>query len=221
MKTPKGVCDLTRIAAMENGSGFGRVLLKDVSKGTIVMQEMPFLNSDDAKQVGKPWNDSFAWNIVEKMFKQQKVKEFRDAKLSKTEFEWEGDKDDAVCKRLASRFSEKESDVKALYFSVCTNNLVSETRDVGFMIGSQQVIFKATNKHGIYMKMSRVNHSCNPNCEMKIRAKCALQLVATRDIKAGTEISYNYIHPTPCNHKQIRERFFFECKCSACVQTVQ
>jgi len=38
-----------------------------------------------------------------------------------------------------------------------------------------------------------INHSCNPNCEVQ-RTTRTLWIVARRNIKAGKELSYNYVY---------------------------
>lgn len=74
-------------------------------------------------------------------------------------------------------------------------------------------IFELNKKHDIDGKVSWnpaqfINHSCNPNCETEI-IRGHIWIVATKDIKKGEEITYNYgydfenydEHPCKCGSK--------------------
>lgn len=77
---------------------------------------------------------------------------------------------------------------------------------------------------GIYRFLSFINHSCSPNSNYTLDPKTKLcQLLASRDIKAGEEITYAY--GLYCNSRYHRmkimeDRHLFVCKCQACADDI-
>ncbi|VUZ50174.1 unnamed protein product [Hymenolepis diminuta] len=75
---------------------------------------------------------------------------------------------------------------------------------------------------GIYPSLSLINHSCNPSADYRFTTDGAAVLIATRNLKAGSEITIaydvTYAESNTQNRKQVlKESFFFECMCEACV----
>ncbi|KNC82544.1 hypothetical protein SARC_05171 [Sphaeroforma arctica JP610] len=83
---------------------------------------------------------------------------------------------------------------------------------------------------GLYLHLSIVNHSCNPNCvktsglqlpEDNASAWGYSEIRAARDIRKGEELVISYLQPqeqsTPRRQKQLRHAFHFECVCDWCL----
>ncbi|KAH9933346.1 uncharacterized protein B0H18DRAFT_983168, partial [Fomitopsis serialis] len=72
----------------------------------------------------------------------------------------------------------------------------------------------------VYPKPSFFNHNCLPNVA-KVRRGRALEFVTTRAIEAGEElcISYGHVEGMALEERQreLREGWFFECRCGRCV----
>ncbi|KAI0126830.1 hypothetical protein BJ170DRAFT_420717 [Xylariales sp. AK1849] len=74
-------------------------------------------------------------------------------------------------------------------------------------------------KLGIFLKSSRLNHSCAPNVFHRYNARIdRLTVHALRDIQPGEELNTSYIdicHPTVMRRQMLRS-WGFRCRCSAC-----
>jgi hypothetical protein len=74
---------------------------------------------------------------------------------------------------------------------------------------------------GIYSHLAIVNHSCKPNCIKTYVAKetCS-HIYATEPIKAGTEITINYLKSSQMcrasRQQKLWKQFQFRCSCSIC-----
>lgn len=80
--------------------------------------------------------------------------------------------------------------------------------------------FSITPKYcGLYVKISRINHSCEPNACYNSNGSFIKDVTALRRIKAGEEITISYIS---CNWEVLRVRreellsWKFLCQCSVC-----
>lgn len=63
-----------------------------------------------------------------------------------------------------------------------------------------------------------LNHSCNPNSAVVFDGNIA-SLRSIRDISEGEQVTISYIDNTfkrATRRQQLREQYFFECKCSGC-----
>jgi SET domain len=71
---------------------------------------------------------------------------------------------------------------------------------------------------GLFVTMSRVNHDCIGNCMHHFREDQGLKLlVASREIAAGEEITFTYLHgPRSVRRAMLRAKFEFDCTCEAC-----
>ncbi|CCF73008.1 Histone-lysine N-methyltransferase SMYD3 [Babesia microti strain RI] len=84
--------------------------------------------------------------------------------------------------------------------------------------------FSIENNHHVYGSalykppITKVNHSCNPNCTIKFSAN-VITMEALRDIRAGKQlfISYTYnVQPRNVRQANLLEQYGFECKCVYC-----
>lgn len=76
---------------------------------------------------------------------------------------------------------------------------------------------------GLYSMQSKINHSCDPNCEIVFpQSNHVLQVTALRDIQQGEEVSISYLDEcalTRSRHsrqKVLKENYMFICQCSKC-----
>lgn len=70
----------------------------------------------------------------------------------------------------------------------------------------------------LYLTMSLVNHSCEPNCVTVFKGR-HLHLRAIQEIQAGEELTLTYIDPlmhTAERQRQLKRKYCFECDCRRC-----
>jgi hypothetical protein len=111
---------------------------------------------------------------------------------------------------VSKKYKISKNKVVSLYNIVCRN---------AYWISN----YLTLHKHGfaLYLLISRINHSCNPNCAF-VFDKIDGMIVATRDIKPGEEITVGYHFMTSSLiPKTIRvdlvSRFYnFDCCCQEC-----
>lgn len=74
----------------------------------------------------------------------------------------------------------------------------------------------------IYLVHSHLNHSCDPNVEIKITGRTSgIKVIAKRDIRGGEELLTTYVNPNDeLNKRQydLRVSWGFICNCSRCKQ---
>ena len=78
-------------------------------------------------------------------------------------------------------------------------------------------------RHGLYTALyptfSFLSHSCLCNAKFSIQRDRTIQLVAQTDIKAGEEITIQYMTPMLGNvqrRNKIRKNWYFDCSCARC-----
>ena len=72
---------------------------------------------------------------------------------------------------------------------------------------------------GMFIRFSRINHSCVPNCQHPyIKEHGVILVIASQDIKAGTEITHSYttICDSAARRAKIWKSWGFKCDCEAC-----
>ena len=76
--------------------------------------------------------------------------------------------------------------------------------------------------HGVFLRISRLNHACSPNCEVvwKDESQCQ-EVVAIRDIENGDELTICYLNienrmKTAEERKKILRPYGFCCSCRDC-----
>lgn len=77
---------------------------------------------------------------------------------------------------------------------------------------------------GIFLRGTRINHSCLPNVShswsKKLKGKTSYAL---RNLEAGEELTIPYLLPfqaRAARQKYLLEKHGFECKCTACDQSI-
>lgn len=89
-----------------------------------------------------------------------------------------------------------------------------------FQAGIPDVTGSQSNKppaHGLYLLLSRFNHSCIPNSKIPTTNENAIACFATKDIAAGEEITFCYNTDFECRTRHERhEALRFVCHCRTC-----
>lgn len=120
--------------------------------------------------------------------------------------------DRATLDTLAARYRRNPKKLAQLYHRVAANNILYSE---GGMIG-----------YGIWPIVSRSNHSCDPNARLGANARQPLAelLLASRPIKAGEAICWNYLGDESflaldwfARNAQLLRDFRFLCRCPRCV----
>lgn len=74
----------------------------------------------------------------------------------------------------------------------------------------------------LYLTQSHLNHSCDPNVDVKIIGRTTgIKVYAKRDIRAGEELLTTYVNPNDDLHKrkyELRVNWGFLCACPRCKQ---
>lgn len=80
---------------------------------------------------------------------------------------------------------------------------------------------------GLYLTQSKINHSCNPNAEIRFPfSNNVLQVVALRDISENEEICISYLDECQLNRsrhsrqKYLEENYLFSCECEKCQEEI-
>lgn len=80
---------------------------------------------------------------------------------------------------------------------------------------------------GLYLTQSKINHSCNPNAEVRFPySNNILQVVTLRDINPGDEICISYLDECQLNRsrhfrqKYLQENYLFLCECEKCLEEI-
>ncbi|KAF8199778.1 hypothetical protein K438DRAFT_1822486 [Mycena galopus ATCC 62051] len=84
----------------------------------------------------------------------------------------------------------------------------------------------AMGHSGLFLKASRLNHSCSPNVIHRFNSKSfALTVHAVRPIAKGEEIVHSYINQESTATRDerrslLRDRYHFDCVCDHCTDTI-
>ena len=80
---------------------------------------------------------------------------------------------------------------------------------------------------GLYLRQSKINHSCSPNAEIRFPySNNILQVVALRDINVDEEICISYLDECQLNRsrhsrqKHLQENYLFLCECEKCQEEI-
>lgn len=80
---------------------------------------------------------------------------------------------------------------------------------------------------GLYLTQSKINHSCNPNAEIRFPySNHVLEVVALREIEADQEICISYLDECQLSRsrhsrqKYLQENYLFLCDCEKCQEEI-
>jgi hypothetical protein len=227
------------------------------AKGDAIFFESAFIE-DNIKEISLEDhklndNERWSWNITRQLlskFDRKSLEKFIATQFAtsdpKKSILWEKE-DDIILNQLTTQYhKDGEKDlVYELYDIIVTNNIVSRTiciepqnKSIDNMVARIE-----PSQHGLYLLLSRMNHSCEPNTiitelnkfhdvDMKpVVSKKTGQpigyesgstrcVVALRDIKKGEPLVYDYVSSIPLDLKRnaLFESWQFRCACSRCIK---
>lgn len=220
--------------------------------GTLLCEEHPWFESDSVAQINATTDDLFnyryVWDItqriLDKAYRQEKedVKEDKVKQVFAMGFAqgladhqvWEP-ADDGVLQRLSISYEIPTGQVKRLYDIVATNNLVTTTTLSPTVFQGKRVMIERPNHWGLFKLLSRVNHSCDPNCQLIVPPTrgVPLQLKNLRPLKAGEECTISYVASNSFQEikstkenaaaitKMLWVNFGIMCRCTLCTSRCQ
>lgn len=205
------------IAPWANTGQMQIVATRQIAKGEMIIEEEPLVWC----AVADRYYPSGQWDLVDKLLRHQQLRrDLYSWGLSKDGMIGFDQNDQAVAHVLSARYNTRVQNIVALYATVCTNNIGSNSSN-GTVLG-----------YGIFRQLSRSNHACDPSATWSDRCdsiSLARGLVALRDIQAGEPITWRYLdfqregnHADPLNDFHVRnwllvDRFGFACKCALCL----
>ena len=208
--------DLYEVRKIE-GKGYGCFALKDIKKGTVILQELQ-------KYVAKPAGEEE--HIPET---QDKCREFALNILSAFDKMSQSEKDGYL--KLWNKFDGKQpqtqsmSDNLKFYWQFVQNTVVEMERVKKSMTIIGIHLTNHTGK-GILIKMSQFNHSCKSNSYGEKIAPASGRLTAYKNIKAGQEItssrygafgSFFYMLNRTKRQGELHRRYHILCNCDHCL----
>ncbi|EPY53727.1 histone lysine methyltransferase Set6 [Schizosaccharomyces cryophilus OY26] len=89
-------------------------------------------------------------------------------------------------------------------------------------INSMNLVTCSFDRLGVCLDtvLSRINHSCEPNCHIIFEGSRAI-LVATRQIQKNEQLFISYTDvrlPQSIRQKQLKKKYFFDCECEKCAK---
>lgn len=105
--------------------------------------------------------------------------------------------------------------------SLCDSSTVGDTKTLGGIYDTNSIGCASSSCEGVLCEqVSRLNHSCLPNCEQFWEESTGLEkLFATKDISKGEELCISYVEPflnTAQRRQVFQARYAFQCTCSSC-----
>jgi hypothetical protein len=192
-------------------------------KGSIVYAEQSVVDSGelvgslDIEQKHKEENNSrHCWAVVANILAQHKTEKVIALSLSESSCippdQWEED-DDRVLHRLCTVYNSTPGLVRQLNAIASTNILVCKTVDVSIDVPyPDPIVLVMASCYGLFDKLSRCNHSCVPNCDMKMLPGAALILKTLIPVHKGEDLTIRYGRED-CD---LKETFGFDCNCTRC-----
>lgn len=183
------------------------VAATQVGPGTLLVAEYPvaFVETREGEDEVAPWILLEGILSSGPMFERVNA---QDLKLTK----WPLSSDDEeTLEHLAQKYKRNPKKLAQLYHRVAANNI--------------RYTFEGTTGYGIWPTISRSNHSCDPNVQLRGPRKEPLVevLLATRAIAAGEALCWNYYSDPSFlalgwfeRNARLHRDFQFLCRCSKC-----
>lgn len=196
------------------GRGMGCVATKDITRGTLILRETPVLPICPSVR-------DLEMKMVEEIY--------AGCEVSKVDME----KEKAEYRSIMNAFSKltAEDKVKYLDLKYHENNKADESIMEAYKENKHGISYNLFHKicsifttntfnNGVFLEMSRFNHSCWPNAECFWNDESKTRdIVALEDIGANAEICHNYLQR--CCLKNDRQetllaKWRFACQCRLC-----
>jgi len=104
-----------------------------------------------------------------------------------------------------------------------TSEMSADGKKTAVGIARTNAIYFSDESAGIFLRVSRFNHSCNPNVYAFWREEDGMEVLrANRDLEEGEELCISYLshlelcRPGPARRGRLRRAFGFRCLCSVC-----
>ena len=189
------------------GKGVGCIAVRDIEAGSLVLKEFPqLLMSDRTTEYDF---DDLHDDVVKSFLKMELEDQQRYMELYNMHDEDIGNWSEGV--------KECFDGARLKLFGMVFSNI---SKEKALKVWG---IYKTnTFTYGVYLKMSRFNHSCHPNAAMVCHFNNAQDVRALRKIKQGEEITICY---TGCNESlwsreerraELKNVYNFDCNCGGC-----
>lgn len=178
------------------GKGFGLVAKVDIERGTMIIEEEAVLTEAMFMQA----KDRVTM-LPARFAALAHDEKLRFATLARTEYQYN---EIFAAIDLEIRPKEPSEDrINELYFGAILHSIV------------------VTNSFssGVHPTVSRINHSCVPNCEAYDLSSGTCSIQAIQNIKAGTELTIcytDYLYNYDCKFDHLIYEHGFICQCVAC-----
>lgn len=244
---------MTQYGGSEAKPAYLMVASQDLPTDTLLLEEKPWFESQAVHVIHTApealYNHRHVWNlthiVLEFLRREFKELKTRTTTTFKTFLEeqlfhpgwtqglashqvWE-QADEHIVKRLSQEYKLNPQDVKRIYDIVGTNNLTSMTHLVPTVFHGQRFSVEKAYRWGFFRTMSRVNHSCDPNCVLVVPRLfgAPLQLKSCRPLQKGEECTISYLGPG--EHVKVKaqqlqslwESYGIMCQCAECVKKCQ
>lgn len=182
---------------------------REVAAGEVLVAEMPIA----FVELKPEQEDQAPWFLLESILKSDALLaavSALDLKMSKWPL---GTLDEKIAESLARRHKKKPKKLIQLYHRVASNNIRCSTDSI--------------SGYGIWPLISRSNHSCRPNAELRgtRREPLAELLLATQEIQADEAVCWNYLSDPAFleldwqkRNAALLEHFKFLCRCPRCLE---
>jgi hypothetical protein len=194
--------------------GFGYIATNNISKGTIILEESPYVTSRE--HFGKYMFDeilSVIYCIVMTRDDDSEISLYNKFKTLAPNTLGEVERDQFFENFLKQLKKSESSFKKKILKHIKLSELVL------LCLKYKRNVFIFNNKMGaIFYKASVFNHSCEPNCVFYDENN-KMTFETTKDIIAGEEVTISYIDAEQHeDHRQfeLNMTYGFQCKCALC-----
>ena len=190
------------------GKGISCIATKDIKKGSLVLRESPqlFLTDQMVEDL-----DNLEKNVIESflgMSRENRKKYMRLHNIYRKRENWS---------------EEMKNDLQERAAKLAKNEMVVSNLSMEKALKVWGIYKTNTFTNGVYLKMSRFNHSCQPNTELFWNQETDTQDVrALRKIKQGEEITHCYtslydgMWSRDERRIKLKSDYNFDCNCEGC-----
>jgi len=200
------------------GKGVGFVATKDIKRGTVIFTESPQLDLA-LEEKGKIYDVEFNPILLEKVvssFNRMKKTDQEDYLKLHNNF-------DNIHSLPPKKYSLLKTELEMRRLSL--NSIEANKEKAEEMIKIFNIYGSNAFLNGVYLKMSRLNHSCRPNAEICSDSDVSkpLNIRAMSKIEAGEEIFISYKFALVSMNRKERQEFLidrkhFVCHCRFCFE---
>lgn len=125
---------------------------------------------------------------------------------------------DNMSRLIARKLQEVSKSNQRAYFAL-HNNFPDLDPFLGIAKTNVLPLGTDATEGGLFLKASRINHACLPNCQHTWNANINEETIhVVRDVLKGEEltISYSDSSPSEIRREQLLHKFGFECTCTLC-----